>query len=150
MLQPFRPVASFLQLPLRAVYEKDGGVPGRGTADPFDLPSAVSPQEIEADAIGFGVNLFVQARSQPGVLRLRQFALKHTVLLPLPVGLEDGVNLGSAFVFRNIVTDNNIHHHGKKSNPKRQNYFKTRGGYLSVSPIRNFAINRACISKDSR
>ena len=52
---------------------------------------------------------FAEARSQLGILRLCEFALKHTVLHPLSVRLEDFVDLGATLILWDIVGNYNIH-----------------------------------------
>ena len=95
--------------PIRALNEEHAFISNWLSTNPFYFILAATTQEIKADAITIGLNNLAQARSQLGILRCAQVALKHAVLHPLAIRFKDLVNLGSSFIFRNIVTDDNVH-----------------------------------------
>jgi hypothetical protein len=56
-----------------------------------------------------GLYQLVQTIAELRILCQFQIALKHAVLHPLTIGREDGVDFGAAFVFGNVVGDDDVH-----------------------------------------
>ena len=73
------------------------------------LALATCTKEVKADAISIWLDHFTKARSQLGILRRCEVALKHTVLHPLTIGFEDFVDLGATLILWNIIRNNNVH-----------------------------------------
>jgi hypothetical protein len=123
-----------LHLPTTAFLgKKHSSVYWNYPTDALYLTLTASTKRKKQNAVCFRLDDFAQARSQLSILSIRQIrTLKHTVLHPLPVGFENFVNLSPPLVFRDIVRNQDVH-----------DYFKTKGGYWSISPIRYFANSRA-------
>ena len=100
-------------------------------ADTFYFRMTTTAKEVKANTIFTGFNQLTETRSQLRILSISKLALKHTKLHPLTIGLEDFMYLSTAFIFRDIVRDDQEH------------YFITNGGYLSISSIRYLANNLA-------
>ena len=106
-------------------------VPNLLTADTFYFRMTTTAKEVKANTIFTGFYQLTETRSQLRILSISKLALKHTKLHPLTIGLEDFMYLSTAFIFRDIVRDDQEH------------YFITNGGYLSISSIRYLANNLA-------
>ena len=89
--------------------EKDGIIRKFLPADSLYFTFTTSTEKEEADAILLWLNYFAQARSQLGILRVCKIALKHTILHPLTIGLEDFVDFSTTLILWNIVRNNNVH-----------------------------------------
>lgn len=92
-----------------ALGKEDRFIPNGFAADALHFVLAAGTEKVEPNTVLLWFDQLAEARSQLGILRLRQVAFKHAVLHPLPVRFEDFMNLGAAFIFSNIVADNNIH-----------------------------------------
>jgi hypothetical protein len=95
--------------PIRASNEKYCFIPNRLSANPFHFTLTATTQKIEANTVLLGFNQLTQAGSQLGILGFRQVTLKHAVLHPLTIRLENFVDFGSTFVLRNVVADYKVH-----------------------------------------
>jgi hypothetical protein len=84
-------------------------IPDRFSPDALHFILTAGTEKIEPNTILFRLDQLTKARSQLSILRLRQITFKNTVLHPLPIGLENLVNLSPALVFRNVVADHDIH-----------------------------------------
>lgn len=110
----------------------------------FNLALAAATEKVEANAVGFGANELMQAIAELRIFCGLQIALKYAVLHPLPIGRKDGVDFGAAFVFGNVVGDDNVHGEEGMGNGAREAlYLRMSGGYCSVSPIKYLASRRA-------
>ena len=110
VIQPFFCTASKKHLPISTIDKKDCLITRLLATDTFHLILAASTKEIEADTILLRFNHLSQPRSQSSIFSIRQAALKHTILHPLPVGLQDIVDFSPAFVFRDIVRNYYVWH----------------------------------------
>lgn len=112
--------------------KENGIIPQLLAANPLHLTLAASTEEVEADTVLLRFDEFTETRSQFSILSVCQATLKHTILHPLPIRLQDTVDFRAALIFRDVIRHNYVH-----------NYFTTKGGYFSISPIKYFASNRA-------
>jgi len=116
------------------------------TTQTLDLILAASTKRIKANAIFLRFNQLVETRSQLSILLISQIDFKNTELNCLTIGLQDIVNFSTTAIVRDIVTDDEKHGRNLLVD---NDYFITKGGYLSVSPMRNLANRRDCNSKAS-
>jgi hypothetical protein len=96
-------------LPIRALNQKDRIIPHSFSPNPFNLGLTTGTQEIETNAVLVRFDQLIEARSQLGILSLRQVAFKDTVLHPLSIRLENLMNLGAPLIFRNVIGNGDVH-----------------------------------------
>jgi hypothetical protein len=89
--------------------EKDRFVADGFPANTFYFNLTTRAEKVKANAVLIRLNQFTEPRSQLGILRLCQIAFKHAVLHPLSVRLEDLMELGATFVFRNVIANHYMH-----------------------------------------
>jgi hypothetical protein len=69
------------------------------SADAFNLLLAAFTEKVKADAVFLWLDQLAEAIAELRILSSGEAALKHTVLHPLAVGLENGVDFGAPLVF---------------------------------------------------
>ncbi len=93
----------------RGLGEKDGFISNHFAANAFYFSFAAGTKKVEANTVLVWFDQLAKARSQLGILSLRQVAFKHTILHPLPIRLENFVDFRATFVFRDVIGDDEVH-----------------------------------------
>jgi hypothetical protein len=93
----------------RNLDKKDRIIPHHFTANPLHLTLTATAKEIKSNAILLRLDQLAEPRSQLGILRFRQIALKHTVLHPLSIRFENFVDFSPTLIIRNVIRNNHKH-----------------------------------------
>ena len=84
-------------------------IPDCLTPNALNLLLTALTEEIKPNAVFLLFNQLIQPITKLGVLDIRQVTFKHAELHPLPVGGQNLVDLRPTLVFRDIVSDDNMH-----------------------------------------
>jgi hypothetical protein len=96
-------------LPIRALSKEDCFISHALAPNTFHLIVAASAEKVETHAVLLGLDQFAQSVPEFSVLGFCQVALEQTELHPLPIGLENLMNLSATLILWNVIGDNHMH-----------------------------------------